>query len=123
MREMPEKIFLSYANEDRDLVHDVLAQLRKHRLVSSKNVIFLDPRDSSAGSDIRRLIKEQIAAASTVVIIASDNSAQSAWVNYEAGMAAALDKPIVVMGRKGSGKTASFLGALAGVKPIEIEAT
>jgi hypothetical protein len=45
----------------------------------------------------------------------------SAMENYEAGMAAALDKPIVVL-KKGSGKTALFIKALAGVQPIEIEA-
>jgi transcriptional regulator with AAA-type ATPase domain len=118
---MSERIFLSYANEDRELVHDVLEQLRKHHLVSSNNVVLLDPRESTAGADIRSLIKEQINSANKVVIIASDNSAKSAWVNYEAGMAAALDKPIVVLGRRGFGKT--LIRALAGVQPIEIEAT
>jgi nucleoside 2-deoxyribosyltransferase len=117
---MPEKIFLSYANEDRDLLRDVIAKLRKQMI--AKDVIFLDPHDSSPGDDIRRMIKEQITSANKVVIIASDHSTSSAWVNYEAGMAAALDKPIVVFG-KGTGKTASFIRALANVQPIEIEAT
>jgi len=35
-------------------------------------------------------------------------------------MAAALDKPIVVMGKKGSGKIASFIRSLGNVQPIEI---
>jgi nucleoside 2-deoxyribosyltransferase len=117
---MPEKISLSYANEDRDLVREVLNLLQEHQLVTSNNVIFFDPHDLSPGDDIRKAIKEQINAANKVVIIASDHSANSAWVNYEAGMAAALDKPIVVL-KKGSGKTASFIKALAGVQPIEIE--
>jgi hypothetical protein len=54
-----------------------------------------------------------------VVIIASDDSAASQWVNYEAGMATALGKPIVVVGRKGVGKGA-LVGALENVQSIEM---
>ncbi len=119
---MTEKIFLSYANEDRDLVRDVLDALRKHQLVTGKDVVFLDPHDLAPGDNVRRMIKEQISSASKVVIIASDHSAGSEWVNYEAGMAAALDKPIVVLGRKGSGESASLIRALPNVQRIELEA-
>jgi|SRR5205085_11155831 len=119
---MPEKIFLSYAHEDRHLVQEVLDALRKHELVTAKDVVFLDPYDSVLPGDIRKIIKEQISSASKVVIIASDHSAESEWVNYEAGMAAALDKPIVIFGRKGSGKSASLLRALPNVQRIELEA-
>jgi len=119
---MSEKIFLSYANEDQHLVQGVLDALRERRLVSSKGVVFLDPHNFAPGEDLRRMIKEQISSATKVVIIASDNSAGSEWVNYEAGMAAALDKPIVVFGRKGSGKAASFIRALPNVQRIELEA-
>lgn len=120
---MPEKIFLSYSHEDRDLVKDVIEALRKHHLVTSKDpIIILDPYDFTPGDDMRQKIQEQISSASKIVIIASDNSASSAWVNYEAGMAAALDKPIVVFGRKGSGKSASLIRALPNVQQIELEA-
>jgi len=119
---MPEKIFLSYANEDRHLVQDVLDTLRRHHLVTSNDVEVMDPHDFSPGGNLREMIKEQINSASKVVIIASDHSAASEWVNYEAGMAAALDKPIVVLGRKGSGKSASLIHALPNVQRIELEA-
>ena len=119
---MAERIFLSYANEDRHLVSGVLNALRRHRLVTSDDVVLLDPHDSRPGDDLRRTIQEQISSASKVVIIASDNSASSASVNYEAGMASALDKPIVVFGRKGSGKSASLIRRLPNVQSIELEA-
>jgi len=118
---MPEKIFLSYAKEDSGLVRDVLDALRKHHLVAT-DVVFLDPHDLTPSDDVRRKIQEQIRSASKVVIIASDHSATSAWVNYEAGMAAALEKPIVVLGRKGSGKSALLIRGLPNVQSIELEA-
>ncbi|MGH9927971.1 MAG: toll/interleukin-1 receptor domain-containing protein [Pyrinomonadaceae bacterium] len=117
---MTEKIFLSYAHEDRDLVKGVLGTLRKHRIVTGNDVVILDPHDFVPGTDVRTMIRDQINSASKVVIIATDHSANSEWVNYEAGMATALGKPIVVMGRKGSGKTASLISALGNVQSIEI---
>lgn len=117
---MTEKIFVSYAHQDRDLLKAVLRALRKHGIVTAKDVVILDPHDFEPGENVRRMIKDQISSASKVVIIASDNSAKSEWVNYEAGMADALEKPIFIMGRKGSGKTASLLSALGNVQPIEI---
>lgn len=114
---MAEKIFISHAREDRDLVQAVQESLKR----DGADVVFLeDPDEFEPGQDIRRMIQDRISSANKVVIIASDHSANSAWVNYEAGMAAALDKPIVVMGRKGSGKAALFLRGLANVQRIEI---
>jgi hypothetical protein len=116
---MAETVFISYAHDDRDLVPDVQEALRKN----DRDVVFvdLDPLDFKRGRSIRRIIQERIRSANKVVIIASDHSANSAWVNYEAGMAAALDKPIVVAGRKGSGKTAYLLfRGMGNVQRIEI---
>lgn len=117
---MTEKIFVSYAHQDRDLVKGVLRALRQRGIVTAEDVVILDPHDFEPGENIRRTIKDQISSASKVVIIDSANSAKSEWVNYEAGMAAALEKPIFIMGRKGSGKTASLISALANVQSIEI---
>ena len=55
-----------------------------------------------------------------VVVIMSDNSAKSQWVNYGAGMAAALERPIVVIGRKGSGKSA-LLAPLEMFSPLKLK--
>lgn len=118
---MPEKIFLSYANEDRKLVRGVVEALRRRGLVTEGEVVLLDSHDLAPGDNVRRMIKKQISAASKVVIIATDHSAGSEWVNYEAGMASALEKPIVVFGKKGSGKS-SLIRSLPDVQRIELEA-
>jgi len=117
---MTEKIFVSYAHQDRDLVKGVLQALRKKGIVTAEDAVILDHEDLQPGEDFRRMIKDQIRSASKVVIITSDNSAKSEWVNYEAGMAAALEKPIFIMGRKGSGKSAGLISALGNVPAIEI---
>jgi len=120
---MSETIFLSYARQDRRLVASVRRILRKEGIVSGTDDVIVGPHQAlKAGvSNIRKTIKDQIASASKVVIIASDNSANSVWVNYEAGMAAALGKPIVLIGKKGTGKTASMFRALGNVQFIPIE--
>jgi TIR domain len=118
---MAEKIFVSYAHQDRRLVETVEQTLREHGIVTANDVAIIDPfEEVQAGENIRDIIRDKILSASMVVVIVSDNSAKSQWVNYEAGMAAALEKPIVVIGRKGSGKSA-LLGALGDVQSIEIE--
>ena len=118
---MAEKIFLSYAHEDRGLVEAAKQALRKHGVVAEDYITLEPSQKLKAGSNIRKLIREQISSASKVVIIFSRSSARSQWVNYEAGMAAALDKPIVVVGRRGSGKNSLF-SALGDVQSIELEA-
>jgi hypothetical protein len=118
---MTEKIFLSYARQDRGLLGAVQRALRKHG-IAGNDVVIMDPHQKlKAGSNVRKMIKDQISSASKVVIIGSENSANSVWVNYEAGMAAALGKPIVIVGKKGSGKTASMLRAFGDVQFIKIE--
>jgi nucleoside 2-deoxyribosyltransferase len=133
---MAERIFLSYVLQDRDLVDAVEQALREHKIVTAKDVVIVDQerdaperenvtasRKTRIGSvraaDIRAKIKDQISSASKVVIIASNAAALSPWVNYEAGMAAALGKPIVVIRKKGTGKNA-LIAALENVRFIEI---
>ena len=119
---MSEKIFLSYAREDRRLVGAVRRALRKQGIVEGDDEVIVGPQQSlkSGISNVRKTIKNQISSANIVVIIASDHSANSVWVNYEAGMAAALGKPIVLVRKKGSGKSLATFKALA-KETIELE--
>jgi predicted ABC-type transport system involved in lysophospholipase L1 biosynthesis ATPase subunit len=58
------------------------------------------------------------------VIIATENAMMSKWVNYEVGMAEALGKQIVVVGKRGSDKSSlpMYLKRLGDVQAVELEA-
>jgi hypothetical protein len=104
---MSDKIFISYAHEDRKFLKDVKRALRDQGIIKDEDSFIIEPSDKSniKGGNIRELIKDKIKSANKVVIISSDKSESSQWVNYEAGMADALNKPIIVVGTKPSGKT------------------
>lgn len=46
-----------------------------------------------AGTDMRQAIPQQMQDAGKVIILDTPVSSQSPWVNYEAGLALALEKP------------------------------
>lgn len=116
---MSQKIFLSYAQQDRKIAERIEGYLREHGIITTPDVEFFDPQKGiQVGDNIRETLKNEITASSTVVIITSPNSAQSQWVNYEAGLASALGKPIVVVGVGSTGN--DFVQALENVQTIEI---
>lgn len=95
---MSEKIFISYAQQDSDVLKGLEKELRKHGIVEAEEIEFIDPStDYRAGENMREAIKDQIQSASKVVLISSVSSSHSQWVNYEVGMASALNKPIYVV--------------------------
>ena len=61
---------------------------------------------AKAGSDVRKAIKTAMDGADTVVVVSSPHGDASQWVNYEAGLADALGKKLVIVGRGGMGKSA-----------------
>jgi len=104
---MTEKVFLSYAQEDSDFAKSLASDLKNVLQVSSENIEVIDGLGQiSAGENIRKKIKAEMNAASTVVIVSSDHSDDSQWVNYEAGMANALGKNVVIVSHKGRDKSA-----------------
>lgn len=76
-------------------------------------------RDLAPGTDMRRAIRQQMEEAGRVIILDTQSSAQSSWANYEAGMASALDKPIIVVHAKDSEKS-PFIERLGDVLSIEV---
>ena len=116
---MAKKVFLSYAYQDRDIAKQVSRLLKEHGY-DTDDISFIDPQvDTEIGDDIRALIKQQMCSASNVVIIVTPNSAKSQWVNYEAGMASALDKPIILI-RSKDAKNVDFVTSLTDTQLIEI---
>lgn len=116
---MSDKIFLSYAPQDRAIANRIRRLLKDYGVTATDEVEFIDPQaEIEPGENWRAAIKRQMGDASKVVIITSTDGAQSPWLNYEAGMASALGKPIVLVGGPGSGQTplAQRLGAIQSVE-------
>jgi hypothetical protein len=118
---MAERIFLSYAQQDRAIADRVQEHLRDYGIISALDAVIVDPRKGiEAGDSIRAAIRRQMVTANKVVMIISPNSAGSLWVNYEAGMASALGKPVYVIARPGM-EDSELLQAFEGVDSVVID--
>ena len=103
---MEKKLFVSFSSKDDKLVGGLKQKLQDSGVVfltSKKPSREQNDKLKSAGS--RKVVVEQIKSADGVIIVASENSDASPRVNYEAALADALGKPILVVARKGSAKT------------------
>ena len=116
---MAIKVFISYAYQDKELAENV-----KHELATGGHLpvdtVFFDAQDIAVGEDIRQRLRLEIGAADAVVLVMSKNAEASQWINYEAGLADALGKKILVVGTKEAGET-PLLANLADYQQIEIE--
>lgn len=117
---MTKRIFVSYAQDDNVYFPKLEQLLRLHGIIEDNKFTIINPLQDSiiSGQNIRETLKKQIQSASVVVVIATDRSASSQWVNYELGMADALGKPIIVVASKGSEKS-NFLSALSNYQYLE----
>ena len=99
---MKRKVFISYAWQDRDRVEEVLKKLREtHAAELYPNQEIADPISLiESGQDLRAEIRKQMQSASVVVVLWTKRAAVSDWVQYEVGMADALEKPVVVVAEK-----------------------
>lgn len=119
---MKQKVFISYAHQDRRFVEAL-----KHRLgdILKEPLQSLDVFDVQfrikAGENIRGAIQSAMREASTVVIVSSPDSDASPWVSYEAGLADALGKKVVVVGRKGSCKSALLEQLFQTARFVEVD--
>lgn len=99
---MSDNIFISYSLKDKHLIPKVEKELKRKGITSEANK-FIDTQSVFIpGSNIRDALREAIKQANKVVLLWTEQSANSQWVNYEAGMAEALDKQIVIVVPKGS---------------------
>jgi hypothetical protein len=95
---MSKKIFISYSRQDRDKIPEALAILREQALRGEEDLVLVDSStEFEAGDDIRSTIRQNIEKTDLVVVLWTESSATSSWVNYEAGMADALGKKIIVL--------------------------
>ena len=93
---MKQKIFLSYAWQDRDRVDLALQRLRDAHVAGVESLLDItDPvPDAKLGQDLRTKIRNQIEKANVVVLIWTKQAEASDWVQYEVGIADALGKPV-----------------------------
>lgn len=117
---MATSVFISYAHQDKELAENVIHALSAKGHLAP-DTVFFGVQDISAGEDIRQRIRSKIEAADAVVLVMSEHAATSQWINYEAGLADALGKKILVVGAKGLEKNA-LLAHLADYQQIELEA-
>ena len=117
---MKTNVFVSYASQDKEFAETVKRKLADLEHLPA-DTVFLDAQDIPIGENIRERLKSQIRASDAVILVMTENSASSQWINYEAGLADALGKKILVVGKKGSGKTA-LLAYLAEYQHVELEA-
>jgi hypothetical protein len=94
-----QKIFLSYAAADKDFVEALKPKLGEFLKAPGTLDVFDSQSDIAPGQDIRKALKAHMDAAGTVVIVASPAGDASQWVNYEAGLADALGKKVVIVNR------------------------
>jgi hypothetical protein len=79
-----------------------------------------DPVDWGAmAEDVRTVIRDRIARSDTFLLVWSQSAAESAWVQYEVGMAQALGKPILVV--LIGGDPSKLPGDLAETQHVELD--
>lgn len=94
---MNKQVFISFAWEDRGLVNEALKELRKKNVLVPETLSNLeDVFEKNETAYIRNQIKNRISNSNTFVVIWSKQAADSPWVQYELGMAQALNIPTIV---------------------------
>ena len=101
---MTTKVFISYAFQDKQFA-EIAKKTLGARGYFPKDTVVFDAQDVSVGENVRERLKAEMAASSSVVLVMSDTAESSHWVNYEAGLADALGKKILIVGKKGSRNT------------------
>jgi hypothetical protein len=119
---MKNRVFISYASQDRDFVERLKPELTKILSKKSQPLEIFDVQShAKVGSDVRKAIKTAMDRAGTVVVVSSPDGDASQWVNYEAGLADALGKKLVIVGRRGMRKSALVNRFANTAKVIELD--
>lgn len=116
---MTTKVFISYAIQDKQLAEKAKEELEVRGYLPT-DTVFFDAHEVSIGEDIRERLKTEMEASASVVLVMSEMAGSSQWVNYEAGLADALGKKILIVGAKGAGKS-QFLERLSEFQHVELE--
>jgi len=81
---MPKRVFLSFVEEDLDLVNLFRGQAKnKNSSLEFSDYSVREPYDSTNAAYIRGKIRERIAAASVTICLIGEDTYKSKWVNWE----------------------------------------
>jgi hypothetical protein len=95
---MINRVFLSYSQQDEGKIPAIIKKLSQHELYNGNELsVMTHELKGYKDFDIRQEIKRSISQADVVVIVWTLAGAHSNWVNYEVGMADALNKRIVIV--------------------------
>ncbi|HMV05927.1 MAG TPA: toll/interleukin-1 receptor domain-containing protein [Accumulibacter sp.] len=118
---MSDKVFLSYAAQDRHFAEALKPQISELLQKHAQTLDVFDAHALASGEDFRKTVKDAMDAATAVVIVASPAGEASQWVNYEAGLADALGKDVVLVGRKGTTASSAFGRLLESARFVEVD--
>lgn len=116
---MTTKVFLSYASQDKQLAESAKRELEGRGYVP-EDTVFFDASDISVGEDIRARLKSEMEESATVVLVVSNSAASSERMNYEAGLADALGKKILIVSAKGA-ENSTLFGNLADYQRVDLD--
>ena len=88
---MSGRVFLSYASGDAQVAKELVRQ----GLPGVEFSTWSDVAQIGAGESIASRIAESVNQASAILLLVSEESLASAWMQFELGIAWAMDKPVV----------------------------
>ncbi|MBY0277285.1 toll/interleukin-1 receptor domain-containing protein [Candidatus Binatia bacterium] len=89
------KLFLSYGSSDRPLARQIMTAL------STQGEVFFDEMSISASSEWAAVIDTALRSADGVVVLVTQQSAESHWVTYEYAYATGRGIPVVALTARG----------------------
>ncbi|HEX3558000.1 MAG TPA: toll/interleukin-1 receptor domain-containing protein [Pyrinomonadaceae bacterium] len=94
---MSYRVFISHSAKDTELAKDLARRLEE---AGVEALAFINKEETNeAACEMKLLIQMYVQSADEVIVLLTDNSADSPWVRYEMGAADGLDKrltPVVV---------------------------
>ena len=87
-----KRVFISYAHDDENVAREFRESFRDMEVTG-----WMDQSDIAMGAPIARKVKESLQQASAIVILVSERSLESQWVQFEIGAAFATGKPMIAI--------------------------
>jgi uridine kinase len=85
-----KRVFISYTHDDEDIARKLIDRLR-----ATATLEWIDQSDIGTGEHVAAKIKESLKTASAMVVLLSERSLTSKWIQFELGAAISIGLPIV----------------------------